>query len=173
MAGMLPGVECARRRRFHQSITLSDTPSTAAKLGSTRRPSFCLYTSNRDFHITSSSSCSQQRSSSHPAYQNEKLGEIAREAKERLDERLRTHRKPENPRKKSGEGLKNSSEKKEKTKEKEESIRKKRFTWGKLMKWKASEQEECAVCLEGFRAGTIVVLEKLFLSLSFENTKDG
>ncbi|XP_022946687.1 probable E3 ubiquitin-protein ligase RHY1A [Cucurbita moschata] len=145
MAGMLPGVECARRRRFHQSITSSDTPSTAAKLGSTRRPSFCLYTSNRDFHITSSSSCSQQRSSSHQAYQNEKLGEIAREAKERLDERLRTHRKPENPRKKSGEGWK------------EESITKKRFTWGKLMKWKASEQEECAVCLEGFRAGEPLV----------------
>ena len=40
----------------------------------------------------------KQRSSSNQAYQNEKLGEIAREAKERLDERLRTHRKPENPR---------------------------------------------------------------------------
>ncbi|XP_022999563.1 probable E3 ubiquitin-protein ligase RHY1A [Cucurbita maxima] len=147
MAGMLPGVECARRRRFHQSITSSDSPSTAAKLGSTRRPSFCLYTSNRDFHITSSSSSSrsQQRSSSNQAYQTEKLGEIAREAKERLDERLKSHRKPQNPRKKSGEGSK------------EESITKKRFTWGKLMKWKASEQQECAVCLEGFRAGEPLV----------------
>ncbi|XP_023538036.1 probable E3 ubiquitin-protein ligase RHY1A [Cucurbita pepo subsp. pepo] len=148
MAGMLPGVECARRRRFHQSITSSDSASTAAKLGSTRRSSFCLYTSNRDFHLTSSSS--QQRCSSNHAYQNEKLGQAAREAKERLDERLRTHRKPENSRKKSSSeevGLK-----KEKAKGKEETTTKKRFSWGKLMKWKASEQEECTVCLERFRA---------------------
>lgn len=120
MAGMLPGVECARRRRFHQSITSSDSPSTAAKSGSTRRPSFCLYTSNRDVHLISSSS-SQQRSSSNQAYENEKLGEIAREAKERLDERLRTHRKPENPRRKSGNeevGWKESSEKNGKKKRK-------------------------------------------------------
>ncbi|XP_038891102.1 probable E3 ubiquitin-protein ligase RHY1A [Benincasa hispida] len=165
MAGMLPGVECARRRRFHQSIASSDSPSTAAKSGSTRRPSFCLYTSNRDFHSTSSSS-SQHRSSSNQAYQNEKLGEIAREAKERLDERLRTHRKPENSRRKSENekvGWKGSSEKngeeKERTKGKEESIiiTKKRFNWGKLMKWRASEQEECTVCLERFRVGEPLV----------------
>lgn len=129
MAGMLPGVECARRRRFHHSINSSDSPSTAAKSGSTRRPSFCLYTSNRDFHLISSSSSQvimnknlkknssslfcfsgksdelflwkfkiKQRSLTNKAHQNEKLGEIAREAKERLDERLRTHRKPENSR---------------------------------------------------------------------------
>ncbi|XP_022965969.1 probable E3 ubiquitin-protein ligase RHY1A isoform X2 [Cucurbita maxima] len=143
MAGMLPGVECARRRRFHQSITSSESASTAAKLGSTRRSSFCLYTSNRDFHLTSSSS------------QNEKLGQAAREAKERLDERLRTHRKPENSRTKS------SSEevrlKKENVKGKEETTTKKRFSWGKLMKWKASEQEECTVCLERFRAAEPLV----------------
>ncbi|EEF29872.1 conserved hypothetical protein [Ricinus communis] len=36
MAGMLPGVECARRRRFHQS---SDSTAAAAYGGSTRRRS--------------------------------------------------------------------------------------------------------------------------------------
>ncbi|KAL0552704.1 hypothetical protein IC582_011825 [Cucumis melo] len=163
MAGMLPGVECARRRRFHHSINSSDSPSTAAKSGSTRRPSFCLYTSNRDFHLISSSS-SQQRSLTNKAHQNEKLGEIAREAKERLDERLRTHRKPENSRSKNSKNEevkskesreKNNGERKEmrSTKGKEEETRK-RFSWGrKLMKWKASEQDECSVCLERFRSG--------------------
>ncbi|XP_022143236.1 E3 ubiquitin-protein ligase EL5 [Momordica charantia] len=159
MAGMLPGVECARRRRFHQSITSSDSPSTAAKLGSTRRPSFCLYTSNRDFHLTSSST--QQRSWSNQAFQNDKLGEIAREAKERLDERLKTRRRPETEtvrksRSKREEEVRSKGSEKEgeMTKGKEEERKKKLMSWGK---WKAWEQKECAVCLEGFRGGEPVV----------------
>lgn len=53
---MLPGVECARRRRFHQSGGSSDC-LTAPAYGGTRRPSFCLYTSNNEktHHITSTS----------------------------------------------------------------------------------------------------------------------
>lgn len=50
---------------------------------------------------------------------------------------------------------KNNGERKEmrSTKGKEEETRK-RFSWGrKLMKWKASEQDECSVCLERFRSG--------------------
>lgn len=43
MAGMLAGVECARRRRFHQSGGSSDSVRAF-----TRRPSFCLYTSNHE-----------------------------------------------------------------------------------------------------------------------------
>ncbi|OMO80399.1 E3 ubiquitin-protein ligase arkadia-like isoform 1 [Corchorus olitorius] len=55
MAGMLPGVECARRRRFHQSGGSSDSPTTAA-IGLTRRSSFCLYASNHETHHSSVSS---------------------------------------------------------------------------------------------------------------------
>ncbi|KDP30179.1 hypothetical protein JCGZ_16961 [Jatropha curcas] len=87
MAGMLPGVECARRRRFHQSC---DT-SWAAVSSSTRRSSFCLYTSNHESSQTSISS--SLGSITKEAYEAEKLGEVARQAKERLDERLRNQRK--------------------------------------------------------------------------------
>lgn len=54
MAGMLPGVECARRRRFHQSGGWSDSPGTAGH-GCTRRSSFCLYASSHESHLSSSS----------------------------------------------------------------------------------------------------------------------
>ncbi|MBA0603469.1 hypothetical protein Gorai_003612, partial [Gossypium raimondii] len=89
MAGMLAGVECARRRRFHQSGGSSDSV-----LGFTRRPSFCLYTSN---HESLHSSVFSQRRVLIEGYEDddEKLGEVAREAKERLDERLRSQRKSE------------------------------------------------------------------------------
>jgi len=55
MAGMLPGVECARRRRFHGGappIESSNTASVAAAAGHvwTRRPSFSLYTTNHESH---------------------------------------------------------------------------------------------------------------------------
>lgn len=55
MAGSLPGVECARRRRFHQSVAWSDSPNMAVH-GGTRRSSFCLYTSNHDTHHSYTSS---------------------------------------------------------------------------------------------------------------------
>ncbi|KAK2646714.1 hypothetical protein Ddye_021909 [Dipteronia dyeriana] len=89
MAGMLPGVECARRRRFHRS---GDSPSMANSHVSTRRSSFCLYTSNHESHHTSISN-SLQRSIINQMYHGEKLGGLAREAKERLNERLGTQRK--------------------------------------------------------------------------------
>lgn len=138
---MLPGVECARRRRFHQSS--GDSTGGAAAFSSTRRPSFCLYTSNHEtshssisslvtLSLSLSLSCSwiliflcllgfwrlllwfclcfdwieckflflffflqkkKQRSISNQAYEDEKLGGLARQAKERLDERLRTQKK--------------------------------------------------------------------------------
>lgn len=55
MAGSLPGVECARRRRFHRSVAWSDSPNLAVHGGS-RRSSFCLYTSNHDTHHSYTSS---------------------------------------------------------------------------------------------------------------------
>ncbi|KAK8604796.1 hypothetical protein V6N13_082268 [Hibiscus sabdariffa] len=151
MAGMLPGVECARRRRFHQSGGLPDSPG-AAVIGLTRRSSFCLYTSNHETHHSSVSS--QQRSVSTQTHQDDKLGGVAREARERLDGRLRSQRKTEGKRHNGGK----------------ESVKfvvqgelhsqvygsKKRFSWGKLS-WEAVEQEECAICLERFRAGDSLV----------------
>lgn len=54
MAGMLPGVESARRRRFHQSGGWSDSPAMASH-NSTRRSSLCLYASNHESLFSSSS----------------------------------------------------------------------------------------------------------------------
>ncbi|XP_022730703.1 probable E3 ubiquitin-protein ligase RHY1A [Durio zibethinus] len=159
MAGMLPGVECARRRRFHQSGGSSDSPSVAA-IGSTRRSSFCLYTSNHDTHHSSVSS--QQRSILFQAYQDEKLGGVAREAKERLDERLRSQRKSEPKRQNNKESLKGVDGRSLIQRELHTEVvgsRKsgqKRFSWAKLS-WKSSDQDECAICLERFKAGETLV----------------
>ncbi len=156
MAGMLPGVECARRRRFHQSSGSSDSPTVAAH-GCTRRSSFCLYTSKHENHHAASSSSSSKRSVSNQAYCDEKLGGAAREAKERLDERLRTQRKSESTRNKKKESLRIVDGRAMVVAElPTEVFGWKRFSWGKL-NWKSSEQMECAVCLEGFKAGESLV----------------
>ncbi|KAF5469640.1 hypothetical protein F2P56_013699 [Juglans regia] len=81
MAGMLPGVESARRRRIH---------------GGTRRSPLCLYTSSHEKHHTYTTP--SLRSVFDPAYKDEELGGAAREAKERLDERLRGNRNSETKR---------------------------------------------------------------------------
>ncbi|KAI4344230.1 hypothetical protein L6164_011480 [Bauhinia variegata] len=148
MAGMLPGVECARRRRFH------DSPAMAAH-NSTRRSSFCLYTSNHESSLSSSSSL--QRSILHQARPNEMLGEAAREAKERLDERLRAQSKSENKRQNSKENLRSavSGELQIEVYGSKKNVSRK-FSWTKL-RWKASEQDDCAVCLEAFRVGETLI----------------
>ncbi|XP_054807247.1 probable E3 ubiquitin-protein ligase RHY1A [Prosopis cineraria] len=149
MAGMLPGVESARRRRFHQTGPSSDCPHF------TRRPSLCLYSSNHEFlHFSSSL---QQRNVLYQARTDEKLAGAAGEAKERLDERLRSAQK------KSLNKRKNIKEK-EKCREgrpelhievygsKKSGGSRMMFNWRKLS-WKASDQEDCAVCLESFKIG--------------------
>ncbi|XP_021990224.1 probable E3 ubiquitin-protein ligase RHY1A isoform X1 [Helianthus annuus] len=157
MAGTIPGVESARRRRFHGGSDSSFTINLGYR--STR---------SRDFyntHLTTTSflqTCMINNSD-----QDGKLGCVARKAKERLDERLRSHRKSETnssqersrgaslvkeiERKPSssmvvgdlqmeGFGLKRSGSKK--------------FSWGKMgLIWKSSEQDECVVCLEKFKVG--------------------
>ncbi|XP_022134633.1 uncharacterized protein LOC111006855 [Momordica charantia] len=92
MAGMLPGVECARRRRCHQNKVWSDSPAIAAQ-ALTRRSVLCLYTSNHETLLASNPSL--KRSLLAAVDEDDKLDEIAREAKRRLDERLRTQRKSE------------------------------------------------------------------------------
>lgn len=81
IAGMLPGVECARRRRLRQG------GSAEAPCG-TRRPSFCLYANGHD-HAHLGSSGPKQRSS---VCKETMLDSNAREAKERLDQKLRSQR---------------------------------------------------------------------------------
>ncbi|XP_027339076.1 uncharacterized protein LOC113852880 isoform X3 [Abrus precatorius] len=92
MAGMLPGVECARRRRFHQSGGYMDLPSLASHT-STRRSSFCLYASNHESRFSS-----LQRSNLYQAHPDENMLGAAREAKQRLDDKFRAQRMSENQR---------------------------------------------------------------------------
>lgn len=232
MAGMLPGVESARRRRFHKSGGCLDAPLLAPH-NSTRRSSFCLYASNHESRISSSSSlvcalfspclqlsplnfpfsfynCSwgcinllswfefkQQRGLLYQAHLDESLGGAAREAKQRLDDKFRAQRvsetnryiwakfsnffhgwldvmmipetqiwlekyffflycfwklvlnySVEERRRSLGElGTETYGSRKSGSR---------RFSWSKLS-WKASEQEDCAVCLETFRNGETLI----------------
>ncbi|XP_077236714.1 uncharacterized protein LOC143878294 [Tasmannia lanceolata] len=162
MAGMLPGVECARRRRFHQGGS-TDSQNIIAKSG-TRRSSFCLYSSKHESNLNTNS---MKRSTTNQTFQTEKLGDIAREAKERLDWRLKTPRKSEIKRYNSTGNMRSEdagyencvsvilrSFQKEIFGSKTRSSR--RFSWAK---WgcKAWNQDECSVCLEGFKVGDLLV----------------
>ncbi|KAK2966907.1 hypothetical protein RJ640_027027 [Escallonia rubra] len=159
MAGMLPGVEYARRRRFHGSGGWSDSPGTAGH-GSTRRS--CLYSSNHEFYHSSSSCSSLRRCTSNQAYQDERLGGVAREAKERLDERLRAPLKSETKRTNSQEKLRVMEDRPMVLADLHTEVfgskksGSKRFNWAKLG-WKASDQVECAVCLDQFTEGESLV----------------
>ncbi|KAH6818488.1 hypothetical protein C2S51_002091 [Perilla frutescens var. frutescens] len=145
MAGMLPGVEAARRRRFHQKSNHfygGAEPSPAASGCSTRRSSLCLYVSSHDFHLCSSTSSSSSFSMrSHIMCDESRLGAEAREAKKRLDERLWRSETTSN----RAKGAQDSQV------EKLKKSGSKRLKWLKLS-WKSSEQEECAVCLEQIEA---------------------
>ncbi|GMY35719.1 probable E3 ubiquitin-protein ligase RHY1A [Fagus crenata] len=129
MAGMLPGVECARRRRFHPSGGLSDSPSTPAH-GGTRRSCLSLYPTSNETHHTSISLLQKQ------AYPDVELRGVAREAKERLDQRLglKARRKSETKRDNTKGSLRCV-----------EVSGSKMISWAKFS-WKVLEQGKCAVC---------------------------
>ncbi|KAL0334043.1 UNVERIFIED_CONTAM: hypothetical protein Sangu_1560500 [Sesamum angustifolium] len=164
MAGMLPGVEAARRRRFHKSSLISYgsdlSPNTSAATF-TRRSSFCLYAPTHDFHSNSSmrNPASQQQ-----VCDESRLGAAAREAKKRLDERLQhqwrsvqTKRiESRTPNYRHGSGFLEDRPTVQLNLQTEAPKLKKngskRLNWLKLS-WKSSEQEECAVCLEQFKDG--------------------
>ncbi|KZV27424.1 hypothetical protein F511_02533 [Dorcoceras hygrometricum] len=80
MAGMLPGVEAARRRRFSQTSNSNQGANS----------SLCLYERNHGFRI-----CSSSLMRSSPEIWDQNLDTVAREAKKRLDEKLKTHLKSE------------------------------------------------------------------------------
>ncbi|CAN1318559.1 Probable E3 ubiquitin-protein ligase RHY1A [Linum perenne] len=154
MAGMLPGVECARRRRFHKS-------------GGIRRPSFCLYTSN---HEGSNTSVTSLRSIQSDIHEDEKLGGVVREAKERLNWRLRAQNKSYNTdqcREKGNQGklrivdgstIEALGELGGGGAAKSSSSSSKKWVVGKLRmmaaRWKGSSEEddECTICLDGFKS---------------------
>ncbi|KAG0535305.1 hypothetical protein BDA96_04G355100 [Sorghum bicolor] len=93
MAGMLPGVESARRRRVRQS----------SESGAARRPSLCLYAGGLGSSSSAaaaaasskvwSGACGDTTAAMACAWMTT-LGSDAREAKERLDHKLRGHRQP-------------------------------------------------------------------------------
>ncbi|PNX97966.1 hypothetical protein L195_g021206, partial [Trifolium pratense] len=88
MAGMLPGVESARRRHVHKGGGFSDSPSLTSH-NTSRRSGFCLYASNHESRPSSFSSSSM-------TYQDENMVGAAREAKQRLDDKFRSQRVSEN-----------------------------------------------------------------------------
>ncbi|CAJ1975586.1 unnamed protein product [Sphenostylis stenocarpa] len=156
MAGMLPGVECARRRRFHRCL---DSNSTfIASYVSTRRSSFGLYAGS-SHECRLSSSTSQPRNMLYQTHPDEDIVGAAREARQRLDDKFRAQRMPENKRQNSTacvEGRrKNITELHTEVYGSKKSGARK-FSWTRWS-WKASEQEDCAVCLESFRVGETLI----------------
>ncbi|XP_031493990.1 probable E3 ubiquitin-protein ligase RHY1A [Nymphaea colorata] len=163
MAGQLPGVECARRRRLHQGgsflpgISVDGSQIAVEKRG-TRHSSFCLHTG------TSYQPSSHQKH----RFQQDKglmnrgdtLAQVAREAKERLDERLKTRGNP------AGNMIRVEDEEIEsrlligplhlQVFGSKNGRSKKKFQWSKFG-WGRPRHEECAVCLDHFEAGELLV----------------
>ncbi|URE05683.1 zinc finger family protein [Musa troglodytarum] len=154
MAGMLPGVECARRRRFHTAGSVDSLTSCS------RRSAFALCTTGHDMHPSSSSI--SMRSIMNKEIHEEALGHTAREARERLDARLRIKRHNSLGSMKLGESegcshgrlhrILGSVQRQVFSSKKSTG----KFSWSKL-RWKASEQADCAVCLEDFQEGDMLV----------------
>ncbi|KAK9060691.1 hypothetical protein SSX86_021397 [Deinandra increscens subsp. villosa] len=159
MAGKLPGIECARRRRFGGSNGWSDSSLVInSAFGSTRCISFYRT------HFTSTSF--SQRNMANQSDQDEKLDGVARKAKERLDGRLRSHWISETNSPERSSGVTTIEESRGKT---SPSTRvgdlqagavgskkggSKMCNWWKMgLSYKSSDQEECVVCLEKFKAG--------------------
>ncbi|EPS73396.1 hypothetical protein M569_01360, partial [Genlisea aurea] len=150
MAGSLPGVEAARRRRIHSTNLFS--PGTTAG-ASTRRPSFCLYATSHDFHSISSS---RTPMGCHSRLCDESLlNDAAREAKRRLDQKLHSYTyilfvfvisltsggDADAASDKAADRNRTEAEKRRGAKM--------RHSWFRS-NWKSSEQADCAVCLEAF-----------------------
>ncbi|KAI7748701.1 hypothetical protein M8C21_004758, partial [Ambrosia artemisiifolia] len=157
MAGMLPGVESARRRRFRG---WSDPSSVAGSgFGSSR------IRLSKDTHLTPTSFL--QRSMVNQS-DEDKLGGAAREAKERLDGRLRGHLKQDIKRQNSQETLSGVGRRISGNQVVMEDLQMeifgskknglKRFRWGKKwLRWKSSEEDECAICLDRVKASEKIV----------------
>ncbi|CAN6190478.1 unnamed protein product [Urochloa humidicola] len=186
MAGMLPGVERARRRRLRQGGT---------EVG-TRRPSFCLYAAGHGGHPAAGiggagSSSAGKRSGVMEMIHECTLDSNAREAKERLDQKLRSKREAAIKRHHSTGSIKlsrphhhhgctaaigggaeerggdssasasASSTAASAMSGVQREVYSKKGVMRRLMRWSrprwaAAEQAECAVCLDEFRAGDVL-----------------
>lgn len=151
MAGMLPGVESARRRRIHGSSGWCDSSSVVGSgFGSPR------IRLSHDTHPTPTSFL--QRSMVNQSDEDEKLGGAAREAKERLDGRLRGHLKKDITRKTSQERSSSVGRMSTTPMQIEVFGLKKRLSWGRMgLSWKSSNQDECAICLDRFKSSEKVI----------------
>ncbi|KAJ0749638.1 hypothetical protein HanLR1_Chr05g0172351 [Helianthus annuus] len=130
MAGMLPGVESARRRRLRGSSGWSD-PSSVVSSGL----GFARIRLSNNTHLTPTSLL--QRGMVNQSDEDEKLGGAAREAKERLDGRLRGHLKQEIKRQNNQETTPVVME----DLHMEIYRSKKKLRWGKMwLRWKSLEQ---------------------------------
>lgn len=169
MAGMLPGVESARRRRLRPAAG----SSAEAPCGGTRRPSsLCLYAASNghEHHAHLGSAGFPKRNEE--AWTTT-LDSNAREAKERLDQKLRSQRESVVKRRHSTGSLRlpaaSTSSDHRPAREppaaaaasalQREVFSKKgdgrRFLWARR-RHQQQEEEECAVCLEDFRAGDLL-----------------
>lgn len=162
-------MECARRRRMWQGGG-AGAEQTA---GGTRRLSFCLYAAGHGaaaLHHTvgaGNSGSSKQRSDAMELAHGWTLDSNAREAKERLDQRLRSN-KADTPIKRhhstgslkpsrangsgAGAGAGGGVQREVYSKK---GVMRRLMRWSRP-RWEAAEQAECAVCLEEFAAGDVL-----------------
>ncbi|PWA40836.1 zinc finger, RING/FYVE/PHD-type [Artemisia annua] len=154
MAGMLPGVESARRRRFSGWSDPSSVMNSGFGSARTTRHSNDAYVKPTSF---------LQRSMVNQLDDDDKLGGVAREAKERLDGRLRGHLKKEITRQSSQERLTGVGRRSTASSVMIENLQMevyglkknglKRLSWGRMgLSWKSSKQDECAICLDHYKA---------------------
>ncbi|KAL5224414.1 hypothetical protein ABZP36_011053 [Zizania latifolia] len=172
MAAMVPGVECARRRRLRQG---GGAGAEAAAGGGARRSSFCLHTAGHGGPPCGggAGNHSGKRSIVMELIHGWNLDSNAREAKERLDQKLRNQRETVIKRHHSTGSIKLSRANgstgcgcgggggsaaavgvQREVYSKKGVMR--RLMWWSRLRWDAAEQAECAVCLEEFAAGDVL-----------------
>ncbi|XP_044961653.1 E3 ubiquitin-protein ligase TTC3-like [Hordeum vulgare subsp. vulgare] len=163
MAGMLPGVECARRRRMWQGGGAGADQAAAG----TRRLSFCLYAAGHGAaHAVGTGSSGNKRSGLMDGWA---LDSNAREAKERLDQKLKS--KSNGPdavikrhhstgsikvsRANGGGSSAAVATGVQREVYSKKGVMRRLMRWSRL-RWDAAEQAECAVCLDEFAAGDVL-----------------
>ncbi|KAI4380490.1 hypothetical protein MLD38_006675 [Melastoma candidum] len=166
MAGLFPAIEGPRRRRQVHRGGLGlfpDPPSMDVREWSQLPPLYDLYATR---HAADLSSTAAQRRHAGGRYSRDdvKLGGIAREAKARLDAKLRSQRKSDHRRESSMQvamrtvqtevfGMGKDSGSISRGGELGEGSSRMMGKLSGRTSWKSTDQDECAVCLEGFRVG--------------------
>ncbi|KAG8093811.1 hypothetical protein GUJ93_ZPchr0012g20246 [Zizania palustris] len=169
MAAMVPGVECARRRRLRQG---GGAGAEAAAGGGARRSSFCLHTAAHGGQpcgagagASAGNHSGKQRSIVMELIHGWNLDSNAREAKERLDQKLRSQREDDIKRhhstgsiklsRASGTGGSAAAVGVQREVYSKKGVMRRLMRWSRP-RWDAAEQAECAVCLEEFAAGDVL-----------------